>query len=155
MSAKAFILLILAAGLAAEGCAAGAHHVLLTDQVSPTATIAPSLDPPHHPGSLTGQLIMEGGSIELATAQGGNPRPIPGTVSFSQHGHLVATAEAGADGRFSRALGPGAYQVQACTPRGQMVSPDGTHVDTCEPIVLVHVLANQTTTVAIPPFIVP
>jgi hypothetical protein len=154
-TATALIPLILAAALAAGGCAASTDHVILIDKVSPTTTTARTLGPATYPGILTGQLIMEGGAIDLPTPQGGNPRPIPGTVNFIQHGRPVATALAGANGKFSMALGPGEYQVQACTSRIQMVSPDGTHIDTCETIVQVHVLANQTTTVAIPSFIVP
>jgi hypothetical protein len=89
------------------------------------------------------------------TDRTGQPRPIPGPITFIQHGRVVATADAGADGRFSRTLAAGDYQVQACTSTIQTVEASGAHQDACAQNIQAHVLANQTTTVAIPDFIVP
>ena len=100
-------------------------------------------------GVLTGQLIMEGGP-----PAGGNPRPITGSVTFSEHGRIVATVPVGADGKFSQLLGPGSYEVRACTTKIQQVDPNGSHIDTCERV-QAEVAADRTRTVNLPLFIVP
>jgi hypothetical protein len=101
-------------------------------------------------GALTGHLIIEGG-----TSQNFQPRPLTGTVSFIQHGRVVATAATAPDGTFSQTLDVGAYQVRACTSHIQEITPTGVHIDSCDTGVPATVSANHTTTVDIPDFIVP
>jgi hypothetical protein len=120
------------------------------DKQNMTVTTSPLLHPAPRPGILVGRLIMEGGP-----PPGDNPGPIPGTVRFIQHGRVVATAQAGAGGRFARTLGPGTYEVQACTSEIQEVYPNGSLATTCGLIVQTQVVTNHTTTVDIPDFIVP
>jgi hypothetical protein len=149
-TAKIVIPLMLSAGLPAGACSSGARHATVIDKQNTTVTTSPLLHPAPRPGVLLGQLIMEGGP-----PHGDNPRPIPGSVRLIQHGRVVATAQAGADGRFSRTLGPGTYQVQACTSKIQEVYPNGSLASTCGLIVQAQVVTNHTTTVDIPDFIVP
>jgi hypothetical protein len=132
-----FASLALVASLAAGACGANTHHAHLTAKNATT-------------GVLTGRLIMLGG-----TSHTGQPRPIAGTISFIQHGRVVATTDAAADGAFSRSLTPGRYQVRACTATIQLVTPNGSHVDTCAGPVSATVTPSHTTVVDIPDFIVP
>jgi hypothetical protein len=89
------------------------------------------------------------------TSRSGQPQPLTGTISFMRDGRVVATAEAGMNGIFARTLHPRVYQVRGCTSKIQMVNPDGSHLDTCASSVQAKVLANHTTVVDIPSFIVP
>jgi hypothetical protein len=134
-AAKTIIPALLLAGLTAVACSTG------------TGTVA--LDRASRPGILTGQLIMEGGP-----PVGGDPRSIPGRVDFIQRGRVVAAVPVGADGSFSQALGPGTYQVRACTSKIQQVASNGSRAGACESVEA-QVLANRTETVVLRPFIVP
>ena len=108
-------------------------------------------------GTAVGELLVEGG---LPQRQGGMfrpppARPIPGTVRFNQNGHEVATVTVGASGRFSLGLPPGTYSVQACTPSIQEVLPNGGRLDTCWGHVQAELHPGETTSLSVPPFIVP
>ena len=129
--------LALAGGIAAGACAANHHATLSVEHTS-------------KPGVVTGQLTIEGGP-----PIGGNPRPMPGTVTFRVDGRAIATVRAGANGRFSEALAPGSYVVQACSTEIYSVSADGQRSEACSQPVEVQVASDRTTTVQIPNFIVP
>jgi hypothetical protein len=129
--------ILLAGGFGVGACGTSHHDALAVDQAARS-------------GVLSGQLTIEGGP-----PRGGNLRPMPGTVTFRQHGREVATAHVGADGRFSETLPPGSYQVQACTAEIQTVDTNGHTVDTCAATIHADVSADRTTTVQLPTFIVP
>jgi hypothetical protein len=101
-------------------------------------------------GSLTGQLIMVGGT----TADNG-PRPVPGTVEVIQDGRTFATVTVAASGRFTATLPRGAYVVKACTPKIQTVEPGGVHEDACGTPVHATVVPLKTTPVDLAAFVVP
>ena len=141
---------LLITAVAAAACASPSHGGTLASHDKATTRIS-SIDPvAPHSGVATGNLILEGGP-----PNGGNPRPLSGTVAFIQHARVVATATVGPDGRFSQNLTPGVYLVQACTTRIQTINPNGSHVNACGPTIRAAIEANQTTTVQMPPFIVP
>jgi hypothetical protein len=126
--------------LAAGGCGVAAPHA--------RPHVAPRLEPSR--GSLTGELIMEGG-----TSADNAPRPIPGTVKFSAGGRQVATANVGTNGKFVVTLPAGKYQVIACTPRVQLVRPNAVNVDACSNPVQAVVRSGAATPVRLQSFIVP
>jgi hypothetical protein len=145
-----WIVPMVAVVLAAGACSSHPRSTGLTNRHQTPTSISSVRRPEPIRGVLAGQLVMEGGASG-STA----PRPVSGTVNFIRHGHVVATAPAGADGKFSRALSPGLYQIQACTPRIQAVAPDRYPSTDCGATVQATVVASRTTIVATPYFIVP
>lgn len=150
VTTKMLVPLLLTSGLTAGACATPSHDATLAGQDRATPTTSSSGPVAPDRGEATGNLILEGGP-----PRGGNPRPLSGTVAFIRDGRTVAIASVGEDGKFSQILTPGVYLVQACTARIQMVTPDGSHVDGCGPLIHTAIGANHTTTVQMPPFIVP
>jgi hypothetical protein len=93
------------------------------------------------PGSVTGEMILEGGPYPHD-----GPRPITGTVRFLSGGRLVVALQVGKSGKFQTTLPPGTYRVDACTPQVQSVSAKG-HRDDCLRPTSARVRSGATTTV--------
>jgi hypothetical protein len=105
-------------------------------------------------GTVTGQLIMEGGAV--GARDGGAPpeRPLSGLVKFVSSGRQVAAVTVGDNGLFTIRLAAGVYRVEGCTPQIQGVDTGGADVDDCAPPIQTLVRAGVTTAVPIQ-FIVP
>jgi hypothetical protein len=111
-------------------------------------------------GTVTGQLVMEGGPVDPRKPQP-RIRPIPGTVRFSRDGRRVASVHVGSSGKFTLALAPGTYAAVGRSPdvlqvsNGAVVGADGHVVSgtarqaACSPPVRVVVTPRHTVAVVI------
>jgi hypothetical protein len=109
-------------------------------------TAASSPAPPR--GTVVGRLVFEGGPIQLDGQQPG-PRPIPGTVQFTNGQHRRISVRVPRSGRFSVQLPAGRYDVSDRSPRILQVGADGVGHQTWSRAAPVTVISHHTTKITL------
>jgi hypothetical protein len=99
-------------------------------------------------GTVTGRFVLEGGPIGPGGRQPG-PRPIPGTVQFSDGHHRLVLARVGSSGNFSVSLPAGRYAVSGHSPRVIEVSNGASREAPCSQSLSVTVTPRHTTRVSL------